>query len=101
MEVLKGVLSESKAYYREAEKKISDELVSLCKGSIKERQIRERKYYYLQYRQGKKIIQKYLGKSKSEQLSKQIERRKALKKELKKVKEALKILKRAEGRGRD
>ena len=98
MQVLKGILSESKQYYLDAKKKIENELSKLPQGSIKERVISGEKYYYLQYRRGKKIIHKYLGKKKPEELIRQIAERKALKAELKKVKEALVIIKRSEGR---
>ncbi len=68
---------------------------------IKEKTINGKKYYYLQYRAGKKIMQKYLGKNKPENLIKQIKERNALKIELKKVDEALKMIKRTEGRKHD
>jgi hypothetical protein len=101
MRVLKGILSESSDYYSDARKKINDELAGLPKGNIKERLINKGRYYYLQYRSADKIIHKYLGKNKPEALIKQIKRREVLKNELKKVQEALKILKRAEGKKRD
>ena len=98
MKVLQGILSESKEYYLEVRKKIENGLLSLPKGSIKEREISGKKYYYLQYRKGKKIIQRYLGKAKPEVILKQIKERSLLKEELKKVNEALKIIIRSEGR---
>ncbi len=98
MNVLKGILSESKEYYLEVKQKIEKKLSSLPKGSIKARQIAGKKYYYLQSRAGKKVLHKYLGKAKPESLIKQLLERKALKAELKKVNEALRMLGRAEGR---
>jgi hypothetical protein len=100
MNVLRGILSESKEYYLVAKQKIEKKLLSLPQGSLKERQIAGKKYYYLQSRAGKKILHKYLGKDKPESLIKQLVERKALKAELKKVSEALRILKRSEGRSR-
>lgn len=100
MNILKGILSESKEYYLDAKQKIEKKLSSLPQGSIKERQIAGRKYYYLQSRAGKKIVHKYLGKAKPESLIKQLDERKALKAELKKVNEALRMLNRTEGRKR-
>ncbi len=100
MSVLKGILSESKQYYLGAKQKIEKKLSSLPSGSVKERQIAGKKYYYLQSRAGKKILHKYLGKDKPEGLIKQLGERKALVVELKKVNEALRILKRAEGKKR-
>ncbi len=101
MKVLKGVLAESKQYYLDLKKKIQVKLSRLPKGSVKERKIRGRKYYYLQERKGKKIVQKYLGKNKPEKLLEQIKQRRLLRKELKKVNESLKILGRVEGKKRD
>ncbi|MCD6080863.1 MAG: hypothetical protein J7J54_05380 [Candidatus Omnitrophica bacterium] len=96
MKVLKNILEESKEYYLELERKIEKRIKDLPKGSIKERIIAGRKYYYLQYREGKKVVHKYLGKNKPEKLIKQIKERKALLEELKKVKEALALINRAE-----
>ncbi len=101
MNVLKGILSDSEAHYRAAKEKIQRELARLAQGSIKKRNIAGQKYYYLQKRSGKKIVHKYIGKDVPEDLLRQIRRRRALKGELRKVNEALKILKRARGKKRD
>ncbi len=98
MRVLKGILSESKGYYLDAKKKIEKRLLESPKGSVKGRLISGKKYYYLQHRIRKKVVHKYLGKNKPDSLLKQIKERKALHVELKKVNEALKIIKRSEGR---
>jgi hypothetical protein len=100
MKVLKSILSESKTYYLDTKKKIEGKLKSLPKGIVKKREIGGRIYYYLQYREGAKIVQKYIGKAKPEIMLKQIKERKSLKAELKKVIEALKIIRRSEGRKR-
>jgi hypothetical protein len=100
MNILKGILSESKEYYLDVKKKIEKKLSNLPQGSIKERHIAGRKYYYIQSRVGKKIVHKYLGKNRPESLIKQLGERKALKAELKKVDEALRMLSRTEGRKR-
>jgi hypothetical protein len=98
MKVLKGILSESKEYYLDAKEKIAEKLSSLPAGSIKERLISGKKYYYLQQRVRNKIVHKYLGRDRPEDLIKKINERKVLKDELKKINEALGILKRAEGK---
>ena len=101
MEVLKGILLESKDYYLKAKRKIEKRLASLPNGSIKERNISGKKYYYLQERKGNRVVHKYLGRNKPEELLKQIRQRKLLKNELKKVNEAIRIIKRAEGKRHD
>lgn len=98
--LLQGVLSESREYYLDVKKKIEKRLLNLPNGSIKEREISGKKYYYLQYRENKKIIQKYLGKVRPEAIIKQIKDRNVLKEELKKVNEALMIIRRSEGKKR-
>lgn len=101
MSILRGILSESRGHYLEVKKKIEKKLASLPRGSVKERIISGKKYFYLQNRIGNKIVHKYLGRKKPEEILQQLQRRKRLKAELKKVKEALKLLKRAEGKKRD
>jgi hypothetical protein len=100
MQVLKGILLESKAYYLNIKEEIQKRLRSLPLGSVKERNIAGRKYYYLQRRKDKKILHEYIGKERPDDLLKEIQERKALQEELKKVNEALKILERTEGRKR-
>jgi len=101
MKVLQGILSESKEYYLNAKDKIAKKLADLPQGSIKKRRISGKMYYYLQHRIGKKVHHKYLGKNEPADLLKQLNERKTLKSELKKVNEALRILKRTEGRKHD
>ena len=92
MQVLKSILKDSKEYYEKEKKLLEKELDSLPKGNIKERQIGNNIYFYLQYREGKKVKQDYLGKSEPENLIKKIERRKILLSELKIVEESIKLL---------
>ncbi len=100
MSMLKDILSESKEYYLSAKVKLEKKISKLPQGSVKVRDVSGKSYYYLQCRVGRKVMQKYIGKIRPEGILKQIKERKALKAELKKVGEALKILNRAEGRGR-
>jgi hypothetical protein len=98
MEILKNILSESKDYYLHAKEKIENRLKALPRGSVKKREIGGKFYYYLQFRLGNKIIQKYIGKDKPEEIMRKVVERGLLKKELKKVKESLKIIKRSQGK---
>jgi hypothetical protein len=100
MKVLKNILEESKEYYLGVKKKIENKIKHLPKGSIKERKIGRSKYYYFQYREGKKVVHKYLGKEKPEELIKEIKERKALLEELKKVNKAIELIKRTERKGK-
>ncbi len=100
MDVLNGVLIESKKHYGDLAKRIVRDLKSLPLGSVKKRKISGAIYYYLQKRIGKKVVHKYLGKENPADLLKQIAERRALKAELKKVEEGLKVVRRAQGRKR-
>ena len=64
------------------------ELDSLPKGSIFKRKIGNKEYYYLNYRDGKKVISKFLGKVDSyniEELLKNINHRNGIESLLKKI----------------
>jgi len=97
MSVLKNILSESQGYYLDIKKKIEKKLAVLPKGSVKERKISGIKYYYLQHRAGDKVVHQYLGKKRPERLLNRLNERRLLKAQLKKAKEALKVLKKAIG----
>jgi hypothetical protein len=100
MDPLKGVLRESRKHYLDLEKRIAKRLKSLPSGSVKARKISGSVYYYLQEREGDKVVHRYLGKEKPEALIKEISERRSLKAELKKVREGLKLVNRVEGRKR-
>jgi len=92
MAILKGILDDSWQHYRNLEKKILARLKKLHKGSIFKRRIGKNLYYYLNLRKGKKVLSKYLGRKEPVELEKEIEERKKLKKQLKEVRENLKML---------
>ena len=100
MSILKGILSESQEYYLNIKDKINHKLSDLPKGNVKERIIAGKKYFYLQQRISNKIVHKYLGKQKPEDLIKKLQLRKSMRNELKEVEEALRMLKRSKGSGR-
>lgn len=100
MNILKGILADSKKHYQDVKKKIAQKLSKLPKGSVKERKISGHKYFYLQQRINKKVVHKYLGKAKPEKLIKDLKLRKSLEAELKKVDEALKMIRKSEGKDR-
>jgi len=92
MDIIRGLLSENLKYYRKVKKELEEKLSKLPKGSIKERSISGRVYYYLQKREGNKVVHQYLGKKKPEELIANIKQRKVFEKELKKAKDSLKLL---------
>ena len=92
MSDLRNILSDSARYYREQEKRIVSRLALLPKGTVKEKSIGSRKYFYLSYRQGKKIIDKYLGAAYPEDLRRQLDERRKLLSQLKEVRAGLRLL---------
>ncbi len=79
----------SENYYFNARERIRGRLAELPRGTVKERLISGRKYYYLQRREGKKVVHTYLGKEIPKDLKKQLEEREALRRELGEVQKAL------------
>ena len=92
MRVLKGVISESWDYYQNIQSRIEMRLKALPKGTIKKRNLSGQIYYYLQYRQDKKVVHSYIGKTKPEKLEKEIKERRALLQQLREVRKSLKLL---------
>lgn len=74
-------------YMLERYRKIMEKLP---KGSITETNINGQKYYYLKYREGKKVVSKYLGKD-AENISLLIDKRKHIEIMIKSLENELKI----------
>ena len=51
------------------------ELIELPKGTISEKKVKDKIYYYLKFREGKKIISKYIGKQEIEMIREQLKKR--------------------------
>lgn len=64
-------------------------MAELPEGTIKERLISGRIYYYLQRREGKKVVHTYIGKEIPKDLKKTMKKRTALRAELKKIQNIL------------
>ena len=92
MKVLKGILKDSLVYYERLERDLVLRLGKLPKGSIKRRQIKGHTYYYLQHREGSKVLQQYLGREQPETLLSGIQERRMLRRELAKARAALRLL---------
>ena len=69
METLNGILTEELNRLKSLKKNYENNLGSLPKGSLIEKEIKGHIYYYLNYREGKKSIFKYLGKLNDEEIS--------------------------------
>ena len=75
--MLKDILLENRLYYLKVKKDIEKKISKLPRGSVKKRRISGRVYFYMQKREDKKVVHRYLGKKKPEELIKQIEQRRA------------------------
>ncbi len=69
METLNGILTEELNRLKSLKKHYEDNLGNLPKGSLILKEIKGHTYYYLNYREGKKGIFKYLGKLSDEEIS--------------------------------
>ena len=100
MAILKGILKDSLDYYLDLQRRLNARLKELPKGSIFKRKIGRQHYYYLVFRDRKKVISKYLGKEKPAQIEKDIKERRLIKKQIKEVLENLSMIKRLKKRKR-
>lgn len=100
MPVLKDILKESREHYRQLEVRIGRRLRELPMGSVLKRRIGGNDYYYLKVRQGNRVISKYLGKKAPQEIEKAVQERRQLKRQLREVRESLRLLRRMHGRKR-
>ena len=69
METLNGILTEELNRLKSLKKSYEHNLYKLPKGCLIEKEIKGHIYYYLNYRESKKSIFKYLGKLSDEEIS--------------------------------
>ncbi|GEM_PF-3751401 len=84
-----AVKKHSEAYYSNARQKIYSRLAQLPRGTVKERLISGRTYYYLQRREGKKVVHTYIGREIPQDLKKMMKERSQLRRELVKIQDIL------------
>lgn len=72
-------------------KKYQEEYDQLPKGSISEKKSGDKIYYYLKYREGKKVISQYISKEAIAEIRTQIEKRKHIEAMIKSLQEELAI----------
>ena len=71
--------------------KYKEEQARLPKGSISVKNVGDRTYYYLKYRDGKKVISQYISKSQINEIREQLEKRKHIEAMMKSLREELSI----------
>ena len=96
MSVIQGVLLEEKERNLMMQNQYMQEISALPKGSIVKKSKKSGDYYYLSYRDGKKVISDYLGKDgeRVREIQRSIEKRKHLEGLIKNLKSELKLIER-------
>lgn len=75
------------------QRELKHNISMLPKGTVKERRVKDKKYYYLAYRENGKVINKYIGDDtlEAERISKLVEERKSYESQLKELQKDWKI----------
>ena len=97
MSVLEDVLREEYVRSLRLSHLMEKELATLPKGSVRVRVIRGREYYYLNHREGDRVISDYIPASEVEVVRTMVARRKELKAALKEQERSRKQIERALG----
>ncbi|MDE2142809.1 MAG: hypothetical protein KGJ84_10390 [Elusimicrobia bacterium] len=74
------------------DKRLKARLGELPRGSILKRRIGRKDYYYLKLRDGDSVESRYLGKERPADLDKSLAERRLIRRQIKEVRENLKIL---------
>ena len=72
--ILRTILQEKERIDRMLAK-YQEELRTLPKGTISEKKVKQSTYYYLKYREGKKVISRYIPQKDVEAVREQVEKR--------------------------
>ena len=100
MAILKEILEDSLDYYLDLDRRLRARLKELPRGSILKRRIGRKDYFYLNYRNGKRVVSRYLGKDEPKEIDSGIKERRLIKAQLKEVAENLRLLERLDKRKR-
>lgn len=98
MSIVETLISKESIRNQKMISEYEDKLTSLPKGTIKDKKVGDKNYYYLCYRDGEKVISKYIGKDECslEQVKNQIEERKHIESMLRQLKKEQRELKKME-----
>lgn len=99
MSILEEVLVEEYERSERVSRALATELAGLPRGSVREREINGRTYYYLQYREGNHVRSDYVSREDVEGLRERLARRKEVIAALKEQERSRKQIEKALGRG--
>ncbi|MDO9577553.1 MAG: hypothetical protein Q7J16_06670 [Candidatus Cloacimonadales bacterium] len=100
MSILKDILKDEKERLSILQVQLENQIAVLAKGSLSKKKRGEHWYFYLAYREGARVIFKYVGKENSLQvnsLNEEIRKRKKLELKLQNIKNDLKDIVRGLG----
>ena len=88
MSLLSQIVAEEKDRIKKMISEYEQELVTLPKGTLVGKKVKDKQYFYLQFREGKKIVSSYIGgkADKIDELREHINRRKHIEAMLKALK---------------
>jgi len=98
MNTLNDIIKQYKVQLLETKKKYYEQLKALPKGTLSVKKMGSGEYWYLKYREGKRIVTKYIGKlsEKVVEIEKQIALRKTLEIMLKELEAELALIRKIE-----
>lgn len=94
MTIMEGVFWEEYDRLKRMKRAFTEDYNKLPKGYISEKKINGRTYYYLQWREGKKIRSRYIKPDELEDLQKQLALKKQIKESLDSIEANFMLLKR-------
>lgn len=103
MNVVEGILKEEQERLEKLRERRRADLAVLPKGAVRIRMINGNEYLYQNYRQGSKVLSKYLCRKESEQgilVLENAEKKRKIKAELKEIRSELDSIRRALGKFR-
>lgn len=98
MSVLEEVLREEHERSVRLSRLMEEELAALPRGSVRARLVNGREYYYLNHREGDRVVSDYVPASEVEALRAKVERRRELKAALREQERSRRQIERALGR---
>ena len=98
MSTLNEIVKQHKKQLLKMKRKYREQIAVLPKGSLTVKKMSSGEYWYLKYREGKKVITKYIGKLSNSvmEIEKQIEQRKILEKTLRDIEKELALIRKFE-----
>ena len=99
MSILEEVLVEEYERSVRITRALEEELATLPRGSLRERVVDGRTYYYLQYREGSRVMSDYVPRADAERVRSLVQRRKELVAAIREQERSRRQIERALGRG--